>query len=79
MSETYSAALYRQEGAGFRSFRLSVRADGSVNRKAQDIGELVQKIWGDDDYELPRISRQSPSGLAQAARRSRVRPSDRGG
>jgi hypothetical protein len=52
MNETYSAEIYRQEGAEFRSVRLSVRPDGSLCLDAQDMGKLVKEIWGDDDYEF---------------------------
>lgn len=52
MSEAYSAETYRQEGAEFRSVRLSVSADGSVRLQAQDMGKLTEEIWGDADYEF---------------------------
>lgn len=52
MNETYSAEIYRQEGAEFRSVRLSVCADGSVCLDTQDMGKLTEEIWGDDDYEF---------------------------
>jgi hypothetical protein len=52
MNETYSVELYRQEGAEFRSVRLTVKPDGSVLVDAQDIGKSVAEIWGDDDYEF---------------------------
>jgi len=51
MNETYSVELYRQEGAEFRSVRLTVKSDGSVLLDAQDMGKSVEEIWGDDDYE----------------------------
>ncbi len=50
--ESYSTELFRQEGAQFRSVRLSVNGDGSVRLDAQDMGELVEQVWGDDDYEF---------------------------
>ena len=52
MNETYSAELYRQEGAEFRSVRLSVRSDGAIRLDAQDMGKSTKEIWGDDDYEF---------------------------
>jgi hypothetical protein len=52
MNETYSAEIYRQEGAEFRSVRLSVCADGSVCLDAQDMGKITEEIWGDADYEF---------------------------
>src|SRR5260370_37638587 len=52
MSETYSIELYRQEADNFRSGRLAVHADGSVRLDAQDMGKLVEEVWGDTDYEF---------------------------
>jgi hypothetical protein len=52
VSETYSAELYRQAGDNFRSVRLSVYSDGSVRLDAQDMGKVVEEVWGDDDYEF---------------------------
>jgi hypothetical protein len=52
MNETYSTELYRQEGDNFRSVRLSVHADGSIKLDAQDMGKLVEEIWGEGDYEF---------------------------
>ena len=52
MTQTYAAELFRQEGDAFRSVRLSVNADGSVRLEAQDMGKVVEEIWGDSDYEF---------------------------
>jgi hypothetical protein len=52
MTETYSTELYRQEGDNFRSVRLSITADGSARLDAQDMGKLVDELWGDSDYEF---------------------------
>jgi hypothetical protein len=52
MSENYSAEIFRQTGETFRSICLSVDPDGSVKLDAQDMGKLVQRVWGDDDYEF---------------------------
>jgi hypothetical protein len=52
MDETYSAELYRTEGAEFRSVRLTVKPDGSILLDAQDMGKTVEEIWGDTDYEF---------------------------
>jgi hypothetical protein len=52
MNETYSAEIYRQEGAEFRSVSLSVRSDGTIRLDAQDMGKSTKEIWGDDDYEF---------------------------
>jgi hypothetical protein len=52
MNESYSAEIYREEGAEFRSVCLSVSADGPVRLSAQDMGKLTEEFWGDDDYEF---------------------------
>ncbi len=52
MTKTYSAEVYRQEGDNFRSVNLSIDADGSIRLQAQDMGKLVEEIWGDSDYEF---------------------------
>jgi hypothetical protein len=52
MDDTLNAELYRQEGEQFRSVRLSVKPDGAVRLDAQDMGEIVERTWGDDDYEF---------------------------
>ncbi len=52
MTETHSTELYRREGDNFRSVRLSVGADGAVKLDTQDMGKIVEEIWGDSDYEF---------------------------
>ena len=52
MSEKYAAELYRQEGANSRFVTLTVKPDGSVVMETQDLGENVERIWGDSDYEF---------------------------
>ena len=52
MNEKYSAELYRQEGNNSRFVRLTVKPDGSVSLETQDMGEYVERIWGDSDYEF---------------------------
>jgi hypothetical protein len=44
--------IARQEGTEFRSVRLALEDDGTIQMDAQDIGPTVTKIWGDDDYEF---------------------------
>jgi hypothetical protein len=44
--------IARQEGTEFRSVRLALEDDGSINMDAQDIGPTVTSIWGDSDYEF---------------------------
>ncbi|MEH2561810.1 hypothetical protein [Bradyrhizobium sp. AZCC 2289] len=52
MSENYSVEIFRQTGETFRSIHLSVDPDGSVKLDAKDMGTVVERIWGDDDYEF---------------------------
>ena len=52
MVENCSAEIYRQNGDPFRSICLCFCPDGSIKMDAQDKGKLVEKIWGDDDYEF---------------------------
>ncbi len=52
MNEKYSTELYRQEGTNSRFVRLTVEPDGSVFMETQDMGEHVERIWGDSDYEF---------------------------
>ena len=52
MNETHSAEIFRQEGAEFRSVRVSVGSDGAIRLDAQDIGKSAKEIWGDDEYEF---------------------------
>jgi|SRR5579862_863817 len=52
MTEPFSIELYRQEGEPFRSVRLFVDADGSLRLDAQDMGKVVEEMWGDGDYEF---------------------------
>jgi hypothetical protein len=52
MSEKYAAELYRQEGANSRFVTLTVKPDSSVLMETQDLGENVERIWGDSDYEF---------------------------
>jgi hypothetical protein len=52
MKEKLSVELFRDESQNFRSVRLEVKDDGSVKMDAQDMGKLVEKIWGDSDYEF---------------------------
>jgi hypothetical protein len=44
--------IARQEGAEFRSVRLALEDDGTIQMDAQDIGPTVTRIWGDNDYEF---------------------------
>jgi hypothetical protein len=49
----YTAEIYRQDGAQFRTVGLSARAHGSVCPSVQeDMGKLAKEMLGDDDCEL---------------------------
>jgi hypothetical protein len=52
MNEKYATELYRQEGTNSRFVTLTVKPDGSVLMETQDMGENVERIWGDSDYEF---------------------------
>lgn len=52
MSETEkSIELYRQEGEAFRSVRATLK-DEQFMVDTQDMGKVVEEIWGDSDYEF---------------------------
>lgn len=51
MSEEKSVELYRKDGEAFRSVRASVKGDAFVI-ETQDMGRLVEEVWGDSDYEF---------------------------
>ncbi|MCA8891330.1 MAG: hypothetical protein KDA56_05815 [Hyphomonas sp.] len=46
-----SVELYRQEGENFRSVRATLEGD-KFTFDTQDIGKLVEEMWGDSDYEF---------------------------
>jgi len=52
MTKNYTAEIYRHEGENFRSISLSVNEDGSIKMTAQDVGKVVEDVWGDSDYEF---------------------------
>lgn len=43
--------LYRQEGENFRSVRARLEAE-QFQIETQDMGPLVEEVWGDVDYEF---------------------------
>jgi len=49
--EEKSVELFRQEGAAFRSVRARLEAEKFVI-DTQDMGELVEQMFGDSDYEF---------------------------
>jgi hypothetical protein len=46
-----SMELYRQEGENFRSVRATLE-DDKFTFDTQDMGKLVEEMWGDSDYEF---------------------------
>jgi hypothetical protein len=46
-----SVELYRQEGENFRSVRATL-AEDKFTFDTQDMGKLVEEMWGDSDYEF---------------------------
>ena len=52
MTQDLDVELFRDETQSFRSIRLEVKDDGSVKIDAQDMGKLVEEMWGDSDYEF---------------------------
>ena len=64
--------LARRDGTEFRSVRLYAEADGSLKMLAQDMGPMVEKTWGDDDYEFwVTIPASGVRHLAQALLREK--------
>jgi hypothetical protein len=52
MSEPQSEEIFRQEGENFRSVMVTLETDGTLQVDAQDMGPLVEQVWGDSDYEF---------------------------
>ena len=44
--------IFRQEGEHFRSIVVRMTRDGGLEVEAQDMGKLVEEVWGDSDYEF---------------------------
>ncbi len=65
MTERLSEEVYRQEGDNFRSIIATLEPDGVLMLDAQDMGPLVQEMWGDSDYEF--WCRIPPEGAAKLA------------
>jgi len=65
VSEKLSEEIYRQEGENFRSVMITLEADGSLQIDTQDMGPLVEEVWGDSDYEFwRRIPPEAAGGRA---------------
>jgi hypothetical protein len=43
--------LYRHDGPSFRSIRVTLHDNGDVGLDLQDMGPLVEEVFGDADYE----------------------------
>ena len=65
MSEKLCEEIYRQEGENFRSVTITLETDGTLQIDAQDMGKLVEEMWGDGDYEF--WCRIPPAGVARLA------------
>ena len=44
--------IVREEKPFFRSIYLTINESGDIKIDCQDMGEVVQKVWGDSDYEF---------------------------
>jgi hypothetical protein len=44
--------IFRQEGENFRSIIVRMTREGGLEVEAQDMGKLVEEMWGDSDYEF---------------------------
>lgn len=52
-AKTIRRELYRvDQPENFRSIAVTVESDGAIDLSAQDMGPLVQELWGDSDYEF---------------------------
>ena len=67
MSAQLSEEIFRQEGENFRSVMITLEADGALQIDTQDMGPLVQQVWGDSDYEFwCRVPPEAAGRLAYA-------------
>jgi hypothetical protein len=44
--------IARREGTEFRRVDLRLADDGAISLEAQDMGPIVEQVWGDTDYEF---------------------------
>ncbi len=51
MATIFKAEIFRQEASIFRSVHLYVEDNGDVKLSAQDVGQWVDEVWYDSDYE----------------------------
>ena len=65
ISKPIAAEIYRQDGENFRSIMVTLEPNGTVTVDAQDMGPLVQQVFGDSDYEF--WIRVPPEGVGRLA------------
>lgn len=65
---SHTIEIARREGTSFRSVRLTLEGDGSINMETQDIGPYGTGIWGeDDDNDYEFWVRLAPAALPKLA------------
>jgi hypothetical protein len=78
MSKPITTEIYRQDGENFRSIMLTLEPNGTIMVDTQDMGPLVQQVFGDSDYEfwirVPPRSRRPPRLRAPQETLRRPRP-----
>ncbi len=52
MSKPITTEIYRQHGENFRSIMLTLEPNGTIMVDTQDMGPIVQQVFGDSDYEF---------------------------
>jgi len=52
MKANFHEEIFREELPTFRSVNLDVSEKGAVKIEAQDMGKVVEEMWGDSDYEF---------------------------
>jgi hypothetical protein len=57
--------IARREGTEFTRVDLRLADDGAIYLEGQDIGPIVEQVWGDTDYEY--WVRVVPAALAKLA------------
>ena len=57
--------IARQEGTNFRRVDLRLEEGGAIVLEGQDMGPIVEEVWGDSDYEF--WVRVEPASLSKLA------------
>jgi hypothetical protein len=52
MSKPITTEIYRQDDENFRSIMPTLEPSGTIMVDTQDMGPLVQQVFGDSDYEF---------------------------